>query len=41
MDIQLNTVKIPSGVMYVIIGKMDTYIPVAGKKNGCKLIWPP
>ena len=41
MDTQLNTVKIPSGVMYVINGKMDTYIPVAGKKNGCKLTWLP
>ena len=41
MDTQLNTVKIPSGATNAKTGKMDTYIPVAGKKNGCKLIWPP
>ena len=41
MDTQLNTVNIPSGVMFVSIGKMDTYIPVAGKKNGWKLTWLP
>ena len=41
MDTQLNTVKIPNGAINVKTGKMDTYIPVAGKKNGCKLIWPP
>ena len=40
MDTQLNTVKIHSGAMYAITGKMATYIPEAGKKNGCKLTWP-
>ena len=41
MDTRPNTVKIPNGVMYVIIGKMDTFIPEAGKRSGYKLTWRP